>query len=224
MVKEEGVKLKKIYGIGTGPGAEDMLSLRAVRLLKEVDYIFAPVNDGRNRALDTIADIIDQDKIVYLDFPMLRVDQGHYIDNAKIMEEKLQDGQSAAFVTIGDVMFYSTVINSLSHFSSDVEVSFVPGIPSFVAAASQAQIPLAFKGEGLLVIDHIPDQVDDIVATMAILKAYKPRAEDLDKIEALGFDYTYIQRTSYEEEKILTKKEDIIGQKDYLSLIIARRK
>lgn len=216
--------MKKIYGIGTGPGAEEMLTLKAVRVLKEVDYIFAPLNEGRNRALDTIKDLIDEDKLVYLDFPMLRVNEDHYIENAKVMEDKLQDGQSGAFITIGDVMFYSTVINSLSHFSKDVEVEFVSGIPSFVAAASQAGIPLAFTGESLLVIDHIPDRVDDTVGTMAILKAYKPKAEDLDKIESLGFDYTYIQRATYDQEKILTRKEDIIKEEDYISLILARRK
>lgn len=51
--------MAKIYGLGTGPGDVEYLTLKAVRVLKEVDYIFVPNNKGKNMALDTIESLVE---------------------------------------------------------------------------------------------------------------------------------------------------------------------
>ena len=65
--------MKKLYGIGTGPGAADLITVRSARLIEKADVIFAPNNKGKNMALDTVREYIKTENIVYLDFPMGKV-------------------------------------------------------------------------------------------------------------------------------------------------------
>ena len=45
--------MKTLYGIGTGPGDPDLLTVKATRIIKKASVIFAPNNKGTNMALDT---------------------------------------------------------------------------------------------------------------------------------------------------------------------------
>ncbi len=49
--------MKKLYGIGTGPGASDLITVRSARLIENADVIFAPNNKGKNMALDTVREL-----------------------------------------------------------------------------------------------------------------------------------------------------------------------
>ncbi len=216
-------KLKKIYGIGTGPGDPELLTLKAVRIMKEVDVIFAPNNKGKNMALDTAAEFIEGKEIVFLDFPMGKVTEEIYIQNAKIMEENVGEGKAGAFLTIGDPTYYSTFINMMEFFSDDVHLEIISGIPSFVGAAGRSNSPLAFTGEEFSVIDRIPLE-NPKADSLAILKAFKLEEDELDRLERFGFEYKYIQRASLPEEIILEDKSEILKERDYISLILARRK
>ena len=65
--------MKKLYGIGTGPGASDLITVRSARLIENADVIFAPNNKGKNMALDTVREYIKTENIIFLDFPMGKV-------------------------------------------------------------------------------------------------------------------------------------------------------
>ena len=64
-----------LYGVGVGPGAPDLLTLRAVKVLGEVDVILAaasPRNDF-SAALDTARPHLREDvRVLRLEFPMTR--------------------------------------------------------------------------------------------------------------------------------------------------------
>src|SRR5699024_1884398 len=102
--------MKKLYGIGTGPGASDLLTIRAVDAIKEADIIFAPNNKGKNMALDTAKEFIGNKKVILLDFPMGNVKKDDYKNAAETIYHSIEDGQVGAFLTIGDAMIYSTFI------------------------------------------------------------------------------------------------------------------
>src|SRR5690554_3117152 len=102
--------MKKIYGIGTGPGAADLLTVRATNVIKEADIIFAPNNKGTNMALDTAKEYIGSKKVVLIDFPMGNVTKEDYKKAADIIFNEIPVDGSGAFLTIGDSMIYSTFI------------------------------------------------------------------------------------------------------------------
>lgn len=216
--------MAKIYGLGTGPGDVEYLTLKAVRVLEEVDYIFVPNNKGKNMALDTIESLVDEDKLVFIDYPMGQMTEEKYKENAKVIEDMLSPDKTGAFITIGDPMYYSTVLNTFVFFSENVYQEFVSGIPSFVAAAGVSKEPLALMGEKFMVLDRLPEEFIPGVDSYAILKTFDLDDEKLDFIEANGFSYTYVERASLEDQKVFTKRADILSTKNYISLLLLRRK
>lgn len=215
--------MKKLYAIGTGPGSSDLLTIRAVNAIKEADVIFAPNNRGKNMALDTARDYIEDKKIKLLDFPMGSVNKEDYKNAAHIIYDSIGEGQSGVFLTIGDSMIYSTFIYIMEIIENrNIDIEIIPGIPSFVAAACESKVPLTLKGDTFLLCDEIPRNLDDF-SSIAILKTFKNKEASLDKLEDNNFQYKYIKRVSFENQEILDQKEDIMKDQDYISLILGRR-
>lgn len=217
--------MKKLYGIGTGPGAADLLTLRAVNVIKDAKVIFAPNNKGKNMALDTVEEYIGDKKVVLIDFPMGSVEAEDYINAANIIYEEIPEGEYGAFLTIGDSMIYSTFIYIMDLLTDkDIEIEVVPGIPSFVAAAAASKVPLTVKGDKFLLIDESDNSLLDKADSFALLKTLGAKEDTLDELERNDFSYKYVKRVSLENEEILENKEEIIQDRDYISLILGRRK
>ena len=102
--------MKRLYGIGTGPGASDLLTIRAVNAIRESQVIFTPNNKGVNMALDTAAEFIENKRVVLIDFPMGKVTKEDYKKAAEIINNEIEEGETGSFLTIGDSMIYSTFI------------------------------------------------------------------------------------------------------------------
>ena len=217
--------MKKLYGIGTGPGAADLLTLRAVNVIKDAKVIFAPNNKGKNMALDTVEEYIGDKKVVLIDFPMGSVEAEDYINAANIIHEEIPEGEYGAFLTIGDSMIYSTFIYIMDLLTDkDIKIEVVPGIPSFVAAAAASKVPLTVKGDKFLLIDEFDNSLLDKADSFALLKTLGAKEDTLDELERNDFSYKYVKRVSLENEEILENKEEIIQDRDYISLILGRRK
>ena len=116
----KGGKMKKLFGLGTGPGDPELLTLKAVKILKEANIIFAPLSKGKNMALDTVKEYVKDKEIVYLDFPMGSVTNEVYKENAEIIINNINEGESGVFITIGDPTFYSTFINMLEFLQNKI--------------------------------------------------------------------------------------------------------
>lgn len=217
--------MKKLYGIGTGPGAADLLTLRAVKVIIDAKVIFAPNNKGKNMALDTVQEYIGDKKVVFIDFPMGSVDTEDYIKAANIIYKEIPEGEYGAFLTIGDSMIYSTFIYIMDILNEkDIEIEVVPGIPSFVAAAAASKVPLTVKGDTFLLIDEFDDSLLDKANSFVLLKTLRGKENILEKLDMNNFDYKYVKRVSLENEEILDDKEEILEDKDYISLILGRRR
>ena len=176
-----------LYGVGVGPGAPDLLTLRAVRVLGEVDVILAaasPRNDF-SAALDTAPPHLRADvRVLRLEFPMTRdrsVLREAWRVAAQTTRDVLESGQSAAFLTIGDPLVYSTfgyLMRTLGECAPHLAVEVIPGITSFQAAAARTRTVLCENGETLRIIPGINsrESLEDSLLqsdTAVILKAYR---------------------------------------------------
>lgn len=216
--------MRKIFGIGTGPGDPELLTLKAVKTMKESQVIFAPNNKGTNMALDTAKEFIKDKKIVLIDFPMGAVTREDYIKAARIIEEEIPKGGQGSFLTIGDPMIYSTFIYIMEELNKEIiEAQVVSGIPSFVAGAAIAKTPLTVKGDNFYLCDELDERLMEDADSLAILKTLKGKEDLLEALEKNGFQYKYIKKISLEDEGILEDREDILEDKNYISLILARK-
>lgn len=227
-MEKDTLKMGTLYGIGVGPGDEELLTLKAVNVIKKCEVIVAPsAKDGdRSIAFDTAKNFVDESKeVIIKHFPMGGKEQeGKIFEAFKTIEERLNEGKNVAFLTIGDPFVYSTYIYLLEHIKNKgYKTETVPGITSFCAAASLAGQSIVIGDERVLILPA--SQVDKITDEkfVVIMKVYKKEENILNVLEEKGFKYVCVKRAYREGQEVLKNREDILKSRDYMSLIIAQR-
>lgn len=221
-------KLGTLYGIGVGPGDEELLTLKAVNIIKRCPVIIAPSakDGGSSIALDTARNFISEEQEVMIKhFPMGGEEQEEKIYKAfKTIEEKLNEGKDIAFLTIGDPFVYSTYIYLLRYIKEKgYNTETVPGITSFCAAASLAGEMIVIGDERVTIFPA--NQVDKITDEkfVVIMKVYRLEEQVLNTLEEKGFRYVFVKRAYREGQQVLRDREEILKNRDYMSLILAQR-
>ncbi len=210
---------RRLYFIGIGPGDPELLTLKAVRLLKECDVLFFPAgkrSSDESIALKIIGRIIDLDKkrIHFLHFPMVKgADKiiSAAEPCAKMIDSELSQDETGAFITIGCSTIYSTAGNMFaSMIKRDIDIFFVPGVSSINATASSTGTPLVFSEEKLAVIPatYSMDMIEsaiDMFETIVLMKAHTNIKIIRDILIKRGLsDSSYIvERATTEDEKVL---------------------
>ena len=228
-----------LYGVGVGPGAPDLLTLRAVRVLGEVDVILAaasPRNDF-SAALDTARPHLRPDvRVQRLEFPMTRdraVLHEAWRVAAQTTRDVLESGQSAAFLTIGDPLVYSTfgyLMHTLGDCAPHLRVEVVPGITSFQAAAARTRTVLCENGETLRIIPGINSRqsLEDSLHesdTAVILKAYRNLPAIAEALDATNRLDSCLLASHVEQpaENVRQGLGGLEGTPPYMSLILSRK-
>ena len=229
-----------LYGIGVGPGDPDLVTLRAVKVLGQVDRVFAAASTKNHHSLAmSIArpHIPDATPVELLHFPMTR-DRSEtrraWEANARRIIGELEAGRDAAFLTLGDSLTYSTFGYLMAHVKAaapHVQVLTVPGITSYQAAASRLNTTLV-EGEGSLMVvsgamggDRLRSLADK-PDTVVFLKAYRNLEDICAALEESG-EYPYcvaVKNCGHPTEEIVVNLEELGRQKpDYWTLVIAKK-
>ena len=102
------------YGVSVGPGDPELITVRALNIIRDCEVIAAPrTGSGGMLALSIAEQAADMTgkTIVPLDFPM-KPDTAERKENHRRMAETLaahlKGGKDAAMLTIGDVSLYSS--------------------------------------------------------------------------------------------------------------------
>jgi precorrin-2/cobalt-factor-2 C20-methyltransferase len=150
-------KKGRFYGIGVGPGDPELLTRKAVRLLREAEVVAAAdPGRGTSLALRIAAEHIRGKEILLCPAPMTR-DAARlreaWTEGADLLCALLEQGRSVAFVTLGDPTIYSTCGYLFRRVRRrGYEAELVPGVPSFCAAAAAAGLSLCEGEERLLLV------------------------------------------------------------------------
>lgn len=228
----------KLFGIGVGPGDPELLTVKAINAIKQLDVIIAPKTEKKDGsvALNIASQYIKPEtEIVYQVFPMtvgFAEDDTAWQSNKQEILELLQSGKNVGFLTLGDPMFYSTyiyVFRLLQH--EAVEIETIPGIPAFCAIGSATNTPIV-EGDSILSIipANMPeDRVRSALKTCdnaVLMKVYKNSDAVIDMLaeEGLAKQAVLASRCGLDDEVII---RDISGEKgrklNYLSTILTRR-
>ncbi|HAK88632.1 MAG TPA: precorrin-2 C(20)-methyltransferase, partial [Nitrospiraceae bacterium] len=116
----------KLYVIGVGPGDPELLTLKAVRVLREVPCICVPKGreEGNSLALSIVQKAriegltLEGKEIIEAHFPMRKTRNNQESENCELdtkwqetietVYSRLNKGIDMAFITIGDPTIYST--------------------------------------------------------------------------------------------------------------------
>jgi precorrin-2/cobalt-factor-2 C20-methyltransferase len=234
-------KTGTLYGLGVGPGDPELLTLKAVRILGEVDLVFTAASPGNDYSLAQqiaaphLRPGID---VRRLDFPM--VGRGPDLAaawraNAEEMAAALKAGLSAAFLTLGDPSTYSTysyVLPYLTELLPPDRVVTVPGVTSYQLAAARANQPLVSGLESLTIISGVEDPENfsdllDLSDNVAILKTYRSYdsiQELLKKKNLLDRAVLYSKVGLPDEEIRADLHKRPVTTPPYLSLMIVKKR
>lgn len=227
-----------LFGIGVGPGDPELIPIKAVRILEQVDMVFtaASTKNDYSLAVDIARSYIPENTdIEKLDFPMSKdktVMEKAWRSNAGRISQVLESGRSAAFLTLGDPLTYSTYGYVLRHLKAGwphLAIRTVPGITSYQAAAAATNRPLVEGEQSLLIMSGVhggrrlakmPDKPDKVV----FLKAYRNVSGICHALEdAHMLDGSVaVANCSRENEKIYDDLK-VLGEKqpNYWTLIIS---
>ena len=126
----------KLYGVGVGPGEWELMTLKAVRIIRESQLIVIPASGQAVNAAYTIAKgavpELDEKEILEVSMPMTRDEQKLNTSRDKAAEqiaEHLKAGKDAAFLTLGDPSIYSTYIYIHQRLlAAGYEAEMIPGM------------------------------------------------------------------------------------------------
>ena len=195
--------MPEITCVGCGPGDPELLTVKAVKAIKNADVIMCPTSkEGKpSIALSVVSSLIDKEKnpeIVNLVFPMTK-DKDTLEDtwqkNSQIIAERALSGKNIVYLTVGDPYLYSTWIylhRELSVKHPDINVKVIPGIVSMFTFASKVGISLAEGAEKMAVIPSCYDltRVKEIAKncdTMIFLKDGRYFDQVIDLLKEAGF-------------------------------------
>lgn len=203
-----------LYGIGLGPGDPELLTVKAVNILKKSKKIFVPGEMAAELIkpyTDTVPEI--------LDFPMIRDQEALkkiWTENAERVAQFAED-ETVAFCLIGDPNFFSTFTHLkkiLKEVAPNVQTSTVPGISSITSCVSQMEESVEHSFE-------VHDGSE--IGYMIHLKARKPQ-EIIKRFEKEGYrEFIFAERLFSKDETIIRGKENIPEEGHYFSVIYAKK-
>lgn len=226
----------KLYGIGIGPGDPELLTLKAVRILQSVDIVAVPESktEKGSFALEIVRKHIKENaEIVMLTFPMIKDEQKkhkHRLQNSLVLKDLIASGKTAAFLTIGDPMLYSTFIYLFENLKDmGIEIETIPGISAHSAAASMLNIPLAIQNQTLAIVPmNKKTDIEDMLErfdNLVVLKASADSRRLGDAVKKFGgLDITIASKIGAEDEFTSKDVHDLYGDLPYLTTVIIKRK
>lgn len=214
-----------LYGIGVGPGDPELLTLKAVRILKTADVIACPAKDGKPGTAYEIAKKacpeIGEKEVLALDFPMKKdgLEEAHK-SAAEQITEKLEKGCDVAFLTLGDTSFYSgfyyiTGLVAEAGFTAEI----INGIPSFCAVSAKLTVPLALGDEPVLIS---PGEYRPCDGTQVIMKAGSRLTELKAEISRDGKTAYLVENCGMPDEHVYRGLEEIPDSVGYFSMLIVK--
>ncbi len=181
-----------LHVIGIGPGDPELLTLKAVRIIKGTEVLCVPKGreEGTSLALSIVEKAVSLNgkEIVEAHFPMMKTKNSgeagkresgkvkgtseldtKWNETAENIVSRLNKGKDVAFLTLGDPTIYSTffyLYDKLLVLCPELNIKIIPGVSSINASAAQANISLGLGNEKIAVLPA--NYLDNLKETLEV--------------------------------------------------------
>ncbi len=225
-----------LYGLGVGPGDPELLTIKALRVLRSVPVIAYPApleGDSLTRAIVANhlpggqEEIVIRTPTVEARFPAEEV----YERASREIADRLDVGADVAVLCEGDPFFYGSFLYLFARMACRYRVEVVPGVSSLMACPAALGAALAARDDVLTVL---PATISEgrLVAQLretdaaAIIKVGRHFAKVRRVLERLGLagEARYIERATMAEQRILPLAAADPASVPYFSMILVHRR
>ncbi len=223
-----------LFGIGLGPGAADLMTLRAERLIRTCQVLAYPKPDTGPSFARSIASTVIPEDIVEIPItipmrPELYPATHAYDQAARSIAEYLRKGTDVVLLCQGDPMFYGSFLNLQSRLADHYPIDVVPGVSSMTACAAAAGLPLSARTAPLIILPATLDRAilkDRFRSTdsCVIIKVgrHVNKIRDLLKSEGLLSRATLVIHASLEDEQIMPLAEAPANPPYFSTILVTR--
>jgi precorrin-2/cobalt-factor-2 C20-methyltransferase len=232
-----------LYGVGVGPGAPDLITLRALSVLRAADVLALPrasehaASTAWHILRPTLGEVPGQERLL-LTFPMANDPERLSIAWRKALDAigaQIERGRTVAFVTEGDPSLFSTFIYLQREAPvrwPGIRIEVVPGVSSLAAVPAVSGVPLADGQERIAIVPaaYGVDDLDDLLErfdTIVLMKigpemprvvAALERARLLDRA-------VYVSRATMAEQRIVRDLHAVAGERgDCFAMVVIAKK
>jgi len=228
MTDQRGV----LYGLGIGPGDQELITLKAFRILQSVPVVAYPapeVGDSLARSIAAPHLSGEQTEIV-IRMPMT---PGNFPANDAYdrygteIAGHLDAGRDVAVLCEGDPFLYGSFMYMYQRLSGEYRAEVVPGVSSLGAVAAVAGRPLVSRNQ---VLSILPAPMDEEELEQQLAKtdaaAIMKVGRHLEKVKRvlarLGLDggATYVEHASMPNQKIMPLSEVPADAAPYFSMVL----
>ena len=224
----------KLYGVGVGPGDPELLTLKALRIIRESDVIAVPGEKPEETVAYKIViqayPALAEKELLPVLMPMTKdaakLEESHN-QGAAAIQKLLDAGKQVAFLTLGDPTVYSTYLYVHKRMeAAGYPVEIISGITSFCAVAAKMNIGLVEKAEPLHVIpaSYQIEEALSLSGTKVLMKAGKQMGRVKQMLIDKREEAVMIENCGMPEEKIYHSVEESPENAGYYSLIIVKEK
>jgi precorrin-2 C20-methyltransferase / precorrin-3B C17-methyltransferase len=236
----EGAKCGRLFGVGLGPGDPELVTVKALRVLRQVQVIAYPcARHGRSNARLIIGSELVHDQIeIPMMYPVTTEPTDHpagyegaisqfYDEMAEQIAGHLADGRDVAILCEGDPFFYGSYMYLHDRLAHRFPTQVIPGIPSIMGAAAQLGTPLVRRDVEFTVLPGTLSE-EVLIAKLSARSAFAimKLGRNFEKVKralartGLADRALFIERATMAAERILPLGEVDPLQVPYFSLIL----
>lgn len=226
-----------LYGLGVGPGDPELITLKALRILRDVPVLAWPAPlEGASMARGIAEPHLDghhEEIAIRMPMDVKRFPaQQVYDDAAERIAAALDAGKDVAVLCEGDPFFYGSFMYLFGRLSERYPVEVVPGVSSLMATAAATGAPLAARNDVLTVLpapleeDRLADRLSRIDAA-AIIKVGRHLPKVRRALDAAGLtgQARYIGHATMGDRQTVCPLEDYPNETaPYFSMILVHRR
>ncbi|MER2296044.1 MAG: precorrin-2 C(20)-methyltransferase [Pseudomonas sp.] len=230
----------RLLGLGVGPGDPELITVKALRLLREAPVVAYFVAKGkRGNAFGIIeAHLQPEQTLLALVYPVTtellpaplsyeQVISDFYDEAAVQVAEHLDAGRDVAVICEGDPFFYGSYMYLHDRLAQLHAAEVVPGVCSMLGGASVLGAPLVYRNQSLSVLsgvlpaEELKRRLADADAAV-IMKLGRNFPKVRQVLGELGLDRRalYVERATMANQKIVPLDEVDPQSSPYFSLII----
>ena len=230
----DGAPDGQLFALGVGPGDPELLTLKALRLLRAAKVVAYPApEDGESIARRIVAEwLIHGQPEIAIRFPMRPGPPPAeiYRDAVRRLSAVLEAGQDVAYLCQGDPLFYGSFTGILTEIAARHRMTVVPGISSLTACTAAAGLPLVRRDEVLAVVPAtLPEEMltERLAASDAalVIKLGRHFPKVRRALGALGLleTATYVEHAAWASQRILAVADVDPASVPYFATVLVRR-